>query len=150
MGTMIEHWGMVRRIDGDRATIVVETTSCPVCGHGDHCGIGRAAAGGQAAELHLPATRGLKEGDFVTVGLPATGLSLAAMLGYLFPAFTTVLGALLGMHSGGGDASIALGAAAGFVGSLVIARIAIAFTPGLSPTPQILPPSPISAHFSQE
>ena len=78
---------------------------------------GRNMAGARA----LWRATGVKEGDFVTVGLPATGLSLAAMLGYLFPAFTTVLGALLGMHSGGGDASIALGAAAGFVGSLVIA-----------------------------
>lgn len=145
---MIEHWGMVRRIDDGRATIVVETTSCGACGHGDHCGIGRAAGGGQAAELSLPAGEGLKEGDFVSVGLSRSGLSLAATVGYLFPALLTLVGALFGMASGGGDAATALGAAAGFVASLVIARAAIAFTPGLSPAPQIIASPSLS--FSQE
>jgi sigma-E factor negative regulatory protein RseC len=45
---------------------------------------------------------------------------------------------------------MALGAAAGFVGSLVVARVAIAYTPGLSPSPQLIPVSNQSNPFSKE
>ena len=144
---LIEHWGMVKQIDHGLATVVIETTSCGACGHGGHCGIGRLAAGKMAALLNLPATDGLKAGDFVNVGVPASGLSLAAVFGYLFPALATLAGALVGMLSAGTDGATAIGAAAGFAGSLVVARIALSFTPGLSPRPQLIPPS---ATFSQE
>ena len=147
---MIEHWGMVKDIEDGLATVVVETTACGACGHGGHCGIDRVSAGGQAALLNLPATHGLKVGDFVNVGLAESGLSLAAMLGYLFPALTTLAGALIGLAWGGSDAATALGAAAGFIASLVVARIAITVTPGLSPTPQLLSPSNLSTTFPQE
>lgn len=147
---MIEHWGMVKGIDNGLATVVVETTSCGVCGHGGHCGIGRVAAGGHSALLNMPADKHLKVGDFVNVGLPESGLSFAALLGYLFPVLITLAGALIGFSSGGNDSATALGAAAGFIVSLVIARIAIAFTPGLSPAPQLISHSSLSATFSQE
>lgn len=147
---MIEHWGMVKCIDAGRATVVVERTACGVCGHGGHCGMSKHAVGGQAAVLDLPATSGLQAGDFVNVGLPESGLSVAALLGYLFPALATLAGALVGMSAGGTDSATALGAAAGFAGSLVVARIAITFTPGLSPRPRIIPTSSLSATFSQE
>lgn len=147
---MIEHWGMVRRIDNGRATVVVETTACGVCGHGGHCGVGKSADGGLATTLDLPATDGLKEGDFVNVGLPESGLSLAALLGYLFPVLATLVGTLAGVLTGGGDSAMALGAAAGFVASLLVARIVIACTPGLSPAPQLLSPSSLSTTFPQE
>ena len=147
---MIEHWGMVKSIDQGRATVVVETTTCGICGHGGHCGIGKLAAGKQAAWLELPAANGLKVGDFVNVGLPESGLSLAAVLGYLFPAVATLVGALIGIWLGGRDSTTALGAAAGFAGSLVLARIALSFTPGLSPRPQLIPSNSLSAPFSQE
>src|SRR6185369_6000409 len=147
---MIEHWGMVKRIDGGRATVVVETTACGVCGHVGHCGIEKCAVGSQAAMLNLPAANGMKVGDFVNVGLSEFRLSLAAMFGYLFPALATLVGALVGILSGGTDSATALGAAAGFAGSLVVARIALTYTPGLSPTPQLIPSSTLSARFSQE
>lgn len=147
---MIEHWGMVQRINDGVATVVVETTACAVCGHGSHCTICRIAGGRQAALLTLPAAHGLKAGDFVNVGLPESRLSLAAMLGYLFPALAVAVGAAIGLAAGGTDSATALGAAAGFLGSLVVARIAITFTPGLSPRPQLIPHSPLSAPFSQE
>ena len=147
---MIEHWGMVQHVDDGQATVVVERTACGVCGHGGHCGMSKHAVGGQAAVLNLPAPSGLKAGDFVNVGLPESGLTLAALLGYLFPALATLAGALIGISSGGTDATTALGAAAGFAGSLVVARFAITFTPGLSPRPQFIPTSLPSANFSQE
>jgi sigma-E factor negative regulatory protein RseC len=147
---MIEHWGMVRQIDAGRATVVVETTGCGVCGHDGHCGVGKAAGGGLATLLTLPTADGLKEGDFVHIGLPESGLSFAALLGYLFPALATLAGTLAGVSAGGSDAAMALGAAAGFVGSLVVARIAIAYTPGLSPAPQLIPISNHSPAFPKE
>jgi sigma-E factor negative regulatory protein RseC len=147
---MIEHWGMVKCIDGGRATVVVETTSCSVCGHGGHCGIGKCAIGGQAAMLDLPTVAGLKVGDFVNVGIPERNLSLAALIGYLFPVLATLAGALIGVVSGGTDSATALGAAAGFIGSLIVARIAIDFTPGLSPRPQFIPAFSLSPNLSQE
>jgi len=147
---MVEHWGMVKQVDAGVATVVVERTACGACGHGGHCGMDKHAVGGQAAVLNLPATNGLKAGDFVNVGLPEARLTLAALFGYLFPALATLAGALFGMSLGGTESATALGAAAGFVGSLVIARIAITFTSGLSPRPQLIPPSSLSPHFSQE
>jgi sigma-E factor negative regulatory protein RseC len=147
---MIEHWGMVKCVDGGRATVVVETTSCGVCGHGGHCGIGKVPVGRQAALLNLPAAQGMKAGDFVNVGMPEFSLSLAALIGYLFPVLATLAGAVIGISSGGTDSATALGAAAGFIGSLVVARIAITYTPGLSPRPQFIPVSSLSPNFSQE
>ena len=147
---MIDHWDIVKAIDNGRATVVVETTACGTCGHGGHCGVGRAAHGLPATTLQLPAEDGLRVGDFVHVGLPESGLSLAALVGYLFPALATLLGAFAGYFSGGGDAAMAIGAGAGFLASLVVARIAIAFTPGLSPAPRIIPPSALSPTFPQE
>jgi len=147
---MIEHWGMVKNVDHGQATVVVERTACGVCGHGGHCGMSKHAVSGQAAVLNLPATSGLKAGDFVNVGLPEARLTLAALFGYLFPALASLAGAMFGFSSGGTDSAMALGAAAGFVGSLVVARIAITFTPGLSPRPQLIPASKLSPNFSQE
>jgi sigma-E factor negative regulatory protein RseC len=147
---MIEHWGMVRRIDDGRATVIVETTACSVCGHCGHCCICKSADGALATMLDLPAVHGLKEGDFVNVGLSESGLSFAALLGYLFPVLATLVGTLAGVLTGGGDSAMALGAAAGFVASLVVARIAIAYTPGLSPSPQLIPVFNQSNPFSKE
>lgn len=147
---MIEHWGMVRRIANGRATVVVETTACSVCGHGGHCCICKSADGALATMLDLPAAHGMKEGDFVNIGLSESGLSLAALLGYLFPALATLVGTLAGVLTGGGDSAMALGAAAGFVASLVVARIAIAYTPSLSPSPQLIPISNQYSAFHKE
>jgi sigma-E factor negative regulatory protein RseC len=139
---MIEHWGMVKRVDHGCATVVVETTGCTACGHGGHCAMHRRSGGGLAATVDLPAGESIKEGDFVTVGLPESRLTFAAVLGYLFPALAALIGAWLGYSLRPSDAGIALGAGGGFIASLVIARLAIAFTPGLSPKPQLLSPSP--------
>jgi len=147
---MIEHWGMVRHIGNGRASVVVETTTCAICGHVGHCVICRSADGGLATTVNLPAALGMKEGDFVNVGMSESGLSLAALLGYLFPVLATLLGTLAGVLTGGGDSAMALGAAAGFVASLVVVRIAIANTPGLSPEPQLIPVSNQSKPFHKE
>lgn len=147
---MIEHWGMVKQIDGTRATVVVETTTCAVCGHVGHCRICQSADGSLATTVNLLTIRGLQEGDFVNVGLSESALSLAALLGYLFPVLATLVGTLAGVLTGGGDSAMALGAAAGFVASLVATRIAIACIPSLFPAPRFIPVFNRSKPFSKE
>jgi len=80
-----------------------------------------------------------------------TGMTLSALLGYLFPAFAMLLGAWLGSTiEDGSDAATALGAIAGFVAALVIARIVIGLVPDMMPVPQLIPPSKQSPTFPQE
>lgn len=136
---MIEHLGIVQRIEGERAIVAMETGGCRSCGHGSSCGIGKMAEGRAATLLTVPHDGKLRPGDSVRIGLPAGELSLSALLGYLFPAFAMLLGAGLGAQFAGSDGATALGAMAGFLLSLVIARLAIAWLPGLAAKPQLMP-----------
>ena len=52
-------------------------------------------------------------------------MSLSALLGYLFPAFSMIFGAWLGTALNGSESASAIGAIAGFLCALTIARIAI-------------------------
>jgi len=52
-------------------------------------------------------------------------MSLSALLGYLFPAFAMIFGAWLGTALNGSESASAIGAIAGFLCALTIARIAI-------------------------
>lgn len=135
---MIEHRGIVQRIDGDRAVVAMETGGCSSCGHGSSCSIGKMAEGRPATLLVVPATPELKVGEMVRIGLPESRLTFSALLGYLFPAFAMLLGAGIGNEFSGNDAATALGAICGFVGALIVARIAIAVAPHLLPAPRLL------------
>jgi sigma-E factor negative regulatory protein RseC len=53
----------------------------------------------------------------------------AALFGYLSPAIAMLLGAGLGSVFAGSDSATAIGAIAGFLGALVIARCAISIIP---------------------
>lgn len=148
---MIEHRGVVQRIDGNKAIVAMETAGCSSCGQGSSCGIGKMASGRPATLLTLPVSGDIKAGDFVLIGLPESKLTLSALLGYLFPAFVMLLGAWLGSTiEDGSDAATALGAIAGFVAALVIARIVIGLVPNLMPVPQLIPLSKQSPTFPQE
>ncbi|MBK7415410.1 MAG: SoxR reducing system RseC family protein [Dechloromonas sp.] len=89
-------------------------------------------------------------GDMVMIGLPASRLTFSALLGYLFPAFAMIFGAWLGSLSDGSDGATALGAMAGFLGALAIARIAIGLVPDLMPAPRLITSSPHSNLSQQE
>ena len=84
------------------------------------------------------------------IGLPESKLTLSALLGYLFPAFAMLFGAWLGATLEGTDGATALGAIAGFLGALAIARVAIGLVPGLMPAPQLIPISNDSPAFPKE
>lgn len=147
---MIEHRGIVQRIDGDQAIVAMATTGCTTCGQGSSCGIGRMAGDRPATLLTLPVSGDIRAGDVVNIGLPANRLTLSALLGYLFPAFAMLLGAWLGAVLQGSDGATALGAIAGFLLALGIARLVLALSPNLMPSPQLIPISKQTNVLSKE
>ncbi|MCG2579057.1 SoxR reducing system RseC family protein [Dechloromonas sp. XY25] len=147
---LIEHRGVVQRVDDGVALVAVETAGCPSCAQGSACGVGKMAAGRPATLLTIPVSADIKAGDFVLIGLPESGLTLPALLGYLFPAFAMLVGAWLGACLEGSDGSTALGAIAGFLGALAVARIVIGLVPGLTPAPQLKPLANPSTPFPKE
>ncbi|PKO85905.1 MAG: hypothetical protein CVU18_17715 [Betaproteobacteria bacterium HGW-Betaproteobacteria-12] len=148
--TMIEHRGIVQRVDDGLAIVAMETAGCGSCGQGSSCGIGKMAAGRPATLLTLPVSGGIKAGDQVSIALPENKLTLSAVLGYLFPAFAMIFGAWLGAALEGSDGATALGAMIGFVGALAIARVVIGLVPGLLPAPQLIPLARQSTPFPKE
>jgi sigma-E factor negative regulatory protein RseC len=147
---MIEHRGIVQRVDGGKAIVAMETAGCSSCGQGSSCGIGKMASGRPATLLTLPVSGDIRAGDVVSIALPESKLSLSALLGYLFPAFAMLFGAWLGAALDGSDGATALGAIAGFLGALAIARVAIGLVPGLMPAPQLIPIANDSPAFPKE
>ncbi len=147
---MIEHRGIVQRVEGGKAIVAMETAGCSSCGQGSSCGIGKMAGGRPATLLTLPVGGDVKAGDLVLIGLPESRLTLSALLGYLFPAFAMLFGAWLGALREGSDGATALGAIAGFLVALAIARLVIGLAPGLLPAPQLIPLSNQSTAFPKE
>ena len=147
---VIEHRGVVQRVEAGKAIVAMETAGCSSCGQGSSCGIGKMASGRPATLLTLPVSGDIKAGDFVMIALPASRLTLSALLGYLFPAFAMIFGAWLGSLLDGSDGATALGAIAGFLGALAVARVAIGLVPGLMPAPQLIPISNQSTAFPKE
>lgn len=147
---MIEHRGIVQRVEGGKAIVAMETAGCSSCGQGSSCGIGKMAGGRPATLLTLPVGGDVKAGDLVLIGLPESRLTLSALLGYLFPAFAMLFGAWLGSLLEGSDGATALGAIAGFLVALAIARLVIGLAPGLLPAPQLIPLSNHSNAFPKE
>lgn len=143
---MIEHRGIVQRVEAGKAYVAMETAGCSSCGQGSSCGIGKMAAGRPATMLTLPVSGDIKAGDMVTIGLPENRLTFSALLGYLFPAFALIFGAWLGSALDGSDGATALGAIAGFLGALTIARVVIGLVPGLMPAPQLISALPLEKH----
>lgn len=148
--SMIEHSGIVQRVEDGKAIVAMETAGCSSCGQGSSCGIGKMASGRPATLLTLPVSGDLKAGDLVLIALPENKLTLSALLGYLFPAFAMIFGAWLGAALDGSDGATALGAIAGFLAALSIARVVIGLVPGLMPAPQLIPLSKPSPAFPKE
>lgn len=148
---MIEHRGVVQRVEGGQALVVMETAGCASCGQGARCGVGKMAAGRPATMLTVPVSGDVAAGDFVSIALPENQLTFSALLGYLFPAFAMLLGAGLGSFiEQGSDAATALGAIVGFVAALVLARIVIGLVPDWMPAPRLIPVSRDSIPFPKE
>ena len=113
---MIEHRGIVQRVEGSKAIVAMETAGCSSCGQGSSCGIGKMASGRPATLITIPTSGDVRPGDFVLIGLPESKLTFSALLGYLFPAFAMLWGALLlgesvSLSMLGGAAVVLLGTA---------------------------------------
>jgi sigma-E factor negative regulatory protein RseC len=98
----------------------------------------------------LPVSGDIKAGDLVMIALPTSRLTLSALLGYLFPAFAMIFGAWFGSLLDGSDGATAVGAIAGFLGALAVARVAIGLVPSLMPAPKLIPISNQSTAFPKE
>lgn len=149
---VIEHRGIVQRVEGGKAIVAMETAGCASCKQGSQCGIGQLASGRAATLLTLPVGAGVKCGDVVGIALPESRVTLSALFGYLFPALSMLLGAWFGVSLEGTDGATALGAMLGFFGALATVRVAIGIFPALMPAPQLIPlinPSEISQQESQ-
>ena len=135
--TIIEHRGIVQRVENGKAIVAMETAGCSSCSQSSGCGIGKMASGRPATLLTLPVSAGIKAGDQVSIALPENRLTLSALFGYLFPAITMLLGAWLGASHDGSDGATAIGAIAGFIGALLTLRILVGLVPGLMPAPEL-------------
>lgn len=136
--TIIEHRGIVQRVEGGKAIVAMETAGCSSCSQSSGCGIGKMASGRPATLLTLPASAGIKSGDQVSIALAEDRLTLSALFGYLFPAFAMLFGAWVGDTHYASDGAAALGALVGFLGALAMLRILVGLVPELKPTPQLI------------
>lgn len=113
---------------------------CSACGSRGRCDAGGAAA--QVIEMPVPERTRL--GDQLTVSLPPSSLTLAALLGYLLPPVCLLAGAMAAASAYRGDAAAVVGGGLGFVAGLLLARLISHLVFGAGPVPALcrsdLPP----------
>lgn len=114
---MIERSGYIIAIRDGLATVRVERESaCSSCGSRRVCSTGS----DKGSLVSLPVQSGARMGDRVTLSLASGMLTRAALLAYLLPALTTILGAAL--MSAAGDLAAVAGALCGLGLGLVALR----------------------------
>ncbi len=132
---LIERQGEVTGFKQGLAQIRIERSAsgCSGCGSRGACASGHAAV--QRVEMAMP--EGTQIGDQVTVSMPSSSVALAAIFGYLLPPLFLLLGAIGADMIYGNDFAAVLGAAAGLILGLLLARLVSHFTLGqsLSPSP---------------
>ena len=133
MGEMIEHEGVVRSVSGGKAVIAVHTGGCGGCGHQAGCGLGRLAGKAGSTALTLPVDESIRPGAQVLLSLPAGRLLRGALLAYLLPALSLLIGAGVGAGLGGSDGAAAVGAALGLLGGFLLTWL----VPAWKPLPQV-------------
>lgn len=133
----VERSGEIVSFEQGVAQIRLEPPSgCSGCGSRGACASGSAAA--QVIHMSLPA--GTKPGDQVTVSIPSSSVTLAALLGYLLPLVCLLAGAIVAATCYEGDAAAVLGAGFGFVAGLLLARLISRFVFGRETVPSICSP----------
>lgn len=124
------HQGTVLSIAAGQAVIGVAVQGCSSCGQKKSCGIGKLAGAGKTTQVTLPAPDGLSVGDIVTLSVPQSAINRAALLGYLLPATSLVIGSVIGQTALGSDLGAALGAAGGIAAGLLLVRLLPRFIDG--------------------
>jgi len=134
---LVERSGEVIGFKQGMAQIRLERESgCSACGSRGTCASGSAAA--QVVHLSLPA--GTKLGDQVTISMPSSSVTLAALLGYLLPPVCLLAGAIAASTIYDGDAAAVLGAGLGCVAGLLLARLIYRFVFGRETLPSTCSP----------
>ncbi len=110
-----------------------DPSGCSGCGSRATCDSGSSAL----KDVHLPMPEGTRIGDCVMLSMPSSSVALAAVLGYLLPPFFLLLGAIGADTFYGGDAAAVLGAIAGFVSGLLLARLISYFALGQGLAPSV-------------
>lgn len=129
MSETIEHEGIVRSVSGGRAVIAVRTGGCSGCGHRAGCGLGGLAGQGGGADITVAVDGSVHPGAQVILSLQPGPMVKAALLAYLLPAFTLVLGAAAGTGWGSSDGAVALGALIGLATGFLATRFATRWQP---------------------
>ncbi len=109
-----------------------QKTSCSSCASQKSCGTGivSKAVGSKALHWTLHTDKLIKAGQIVEIGFPERSLILSALVVYIVPLFSLILGAMVGqwlvapLLSGGEGAVIASSALFIVLGVLVAKRIA--------------------------
>lgn len=108
--------GRVIHVAGPLAQVRIEAASaCSNCGTRGSC------AGGQSRAVWVEAPEGVKSGDLLQISISESDFNTAALIGYLLPAVTTLVGA--GLMAATGDTAAVLGAACGLGLGLVLVRL---------------------------
>jgi len=114
-------------VDTAQVTVEVESSlACARCAAGKGCGAGLLGGAAQTKRITVPYTNGLRlrHGDRVLLTLHPAGLLRAALIGYGFPLFGTILALLLGnwLQDGLSDADAVLLAVIGLIIGLLAGR----------------------------
>lgn len=127
MNEQVERKGRVIAIEENgMARVRLERASaCGGCGSRGTCA---SASGMQEIRLHL--AKPAQPGDGVSVSMPASSVVLAAVLGYLLPPLGLIAGAVFCDLTYDCDMASVIGAGAGFIGGLLLARLIAFFTLG--------------------
>ena len=96
-----------------------QAATCAGCGSRGTCS--SASGKPQIVEVRLPQPTSF--GERVTLALPESSIALAALLGYLFPAVTLLVGAVIAAGVFGNDGAAVLGAVCGLLVGLFCVRL---------------------------
>lgn len=91
----------------------------------------------------------LHAGDKVTLQLAPEYMTYTLLLGYLFPTLALLVGAGFAREVFQTEGAAALGAIAGFLIALLLARLAVPFVCRMIPAPRVIPLSPMELHHER-
>jgi positive regulator of sigma E activity len=113
---MMTTTGRVINVAGPLAQVRIEAASaCSNCGTRGSC------ASGQTRAVWVEAPEGVKSGDVLQISISESAFNTAALIAYLLPAVTTLIGAAL--MATAGDSAAVLGAMSGLGLGLVLVRL---------------------------
>ena len=128
---MIETTGRIVAIHDGKADVeLAQTTACTSCNSKKNCGSSQEQGRTQIVSMEVPLHA--RTGDQVTVSMSSGGLHTGALVAYLLPSLTTIIGTV--MFASAGDAAAAAGLFGGLILGLALVRVVSRLMPGLVAT----------------